>query len=260
MKIVVAIRQVPERGERLHLQAAQNAIEEDGLAFAFNEADAYALEHALALRTAVGGEVIAVSVGPERATHILRDALAKGADRAMLLAASGDLDALAVARVLAAVVRRENADLLLAGLQSEDRGYGQTPVLAAGLLGVPHATLALAIAATDEGVQVTRELEEGWRQTVMLPLPAVVAVQAGGIALSYASLLGIKRARTKELRVLDVAELDWGLESALVLEPVLVVDALIPPSRCKSTQFIEGTPEEAAQALLGKLRDEVHVL
>jgi electron transfer flavoprotein beta subunit len=253
MKIVVAIRQVPERGARLRINAAGNALEEDGLQFATNEPDAYALEHALALRAVDGGEVIAVSVGLERAANGLRDALARGADRAVHVVAES-LDALAVARVLAAVVQAEKADLLLAGLQSEDMGYGQTPVLAAGLLGVPHTTLALAIAKSDRGLTVTRELEEGWRQRVELPLPSVVAVQAGGIALSYATLMGIKRARTKELRTVRAAELGVAIVSTLVMERLEL------PTRAKATQRIEGSPDQAAAVLIEKLRNEVKVL
>jgi electron transfer flavoprotein beta subunit len=253
MKIVVAIRQVPERGARLRVNAAGNAIDEDGLQWGPNEPDAYALEHALALRAAAGGEVLVLSVGPERASSVLRDALAKGADRAIHVLAA-DLDALAVARILAAIARQESADLLLTGLQSEDMGYGQTPVLAAGLLGVPHVTLALDIARTEAGLRVTRELEEGWRQSVELPLPAVVAVQAGGIALSYATLMGIKRARSKELRTVAATEL------GLALEPSLVIERLTPPVKTRSTQLLEGAPDQAAAALIAKLRNEVHVL
>jgi len=253
MKIVVAIRQVPEREARLRVNAAGNAIEEEGLQFATNEPDAYALEHALALRAAEGGEVIALSVGPERTANALRDALARGADRAIHVLA-GELDALGVARVLAAIVRQENADLLLAGLQSEDMGYGQTPVLAAGLLGVPHTTLALEIAPAERGLRVFRELEDGWRQSVDLPLPAVVAVQAGGLALSYATLMGIKRARTKELRTVALEDL------GLALEPALIVESLAPPARTKSTEMLQGEPEQVAAALIRKLRDEAHVL
>jgi len=253
MKIVVAIRQVPERGARIALNAAGDALQEDGLQFATNEPDAYALEHALALRAAVGGEVVAVSIGPERSASALRDALAKGADRAIHVLTDA-LDALAVARVLAAIFNLEHADLLLAGSQSEDMGYGQTPVLVAGLLGVPHATLALQIVRNGAGLSVTRELEEGWRQTLDLPLPAVVAVQAGGIALSYATLMGIKRARTRELRTIQVAEL------GLALAPSLVIASLAPPVKRKSTQLLQGAPTQAAAALVDKLRHEVRIL
>ena len=253
MKILVALRQVPERGARV---ATLPGVAEGGaedLQYATNEPDAYALEHALALRTAEGGEVIAVSVGPEWAESVLRDALARGADRAVHVRAE-DLDALGVARILAAVFAREEADLLLAGLQSEDMGYGQTPVLAAGLLGLPHTTLALSLSLSDIGLSVVRELEEGWRQRVELPLPAVVSVQAGGIALSYASLMGIKRARTKELKTLDANTL------GVVLSPVLQVESLRVPAHSKRTQRLEGTAEQMATQLVEKLRNEVHLL
>lgn len=256
MKIVVAIKQVPERDAQVRIDAAGKWIEEADLQFALNEPDAYALEEALQLKEEHGGEVIVVSAGPERVGTTIREALAKGADRGIHILCDdlGARDALGVARLLAAAIQPEGPNLILAGLQSEDLGQGQTGVIVAELLGLPHATLILHVEKTKTGVTVKRELEEGWFQTVELTTPAVLTVQSGGNKLRYATLMGIKRARTKEVRVLTAAELD--VDSA----PVVVLERVALPLKQKSTQILGGTAKEAAAALVEKLKFEAGVL
>jgi electron transfer flavoprotein beta subunit len=260
MKIVVAIKQVPERDVPMRIGASGRWIDEDGLQFAMNEPDAYALEHALALRQKHGGEVVVLSAGPERAAATLREALAKGADRAIhvLSGKLDECDALGVARLLAAAIEPEQPDMVLCGLQSEDLGYGQTGVLLAELLDLPHASLVLEIEMTDGGARVKLELEEGWMQMVELPLPAVLAVQSGGVPLSYATLMGIKRARTKELRT--VAAADLVTQTGMDLTPVVTLESIALPRKTRSTELLGGTPREAAAALVEKLRNEAHAL
>jgi electron transfer flavoprotein beta subunit len=261
MKIIVAIKQVPERDSPVRIGATGKWIEESDLQYAMNEPDAYALEEALRLKEQHGGEVIAVSAGPERVGATIRDALAKGADRAIYVACDGlgardalGRDALGVARLLAAAIRPENPDLVLTGLQSEDLGQGQTGVVLAELLGLPHATLILQVEKTETGLKVKRELEEGWFQFIELPTPAVLTIQSGGNTLRYATLMGIKRAKTKELRTLNAAEL--GVDAA----PVVVLERVALPKKQKTTQMLTGTAKEAAVALVEKLKFEAHVL
>ncbi len=256
MKIIVAIKQVPDRDAPVRIDAAGKWVEESDLQFAMNESDAHALEEALQLKEKHGGEVVVLSVGPERVATTIREALAKGADRAIHIVCD-DLpqrDALGVAQLLAAAMKSENPDLVLTGLQSEDLGFGQTGVIVAELLGLPHATLILHIEKTDSGIQVKRELEEGWFQNVQLPLPAVLTIQSGGNKLRYATLMGIKRAKTKELRQTSATEL--GVTSA----PTVVLEQISLPQKQKSTQMITGSAKDAAAALVEKLKTEVHVL
>src|SRR5580658_1790939 len=147
MKIVVAIKQVPDRDAPVRIAPSANWIDERDLQWAMNEPDAYALEEALLLKEKAGGEVIVLSTGPERVGSTIREALAKGADRAIHIVCD-DLngrDALGVARLLAAAIKPENPDLVLTGLQSEDLGLGQTGVIVAELLNLPHASLILQI-------------------------------------------------------------------------------------------------------------------
>ena len=259
MKIVVAIKQVPERDAQVRIDSAANWIEESDLRFALNESDAYALEEALQLKeksAAADGEVIVVSAGPERVGQTIREALAKGADRAIHIDCEdlGARDALGVARLLAAAAKPESPDLILTGLQSEDLGLGQTGVILAELLGLPHATLILHVEKTETGLTVKRELEEGWFQTIELPTPAVLTIQSGGNKLRYATLMGIKRAKTKEVRRVTAAEL--GVDTP----PVVVLEQVTLPQKLKSTQILPGTAKEAAAALVEKLKFEVRVL
>ena len=253
MKIIVAIKQVPDRDAQVRIDAAGKWIEESDLEYALNEPDAYALEEALQLKeksAAADGEVIVLSAGPERVGTTIREALAKGADRAIHILCDdlGARDALGVARLLAAAAKPENPDLILFGLQSEDLGLGQTGVIVAELLGLPHATLILHVEKTEAGIKVKRELEEGWFQTIELPTPAVLTMQSGGNKLRYATLMGIKRAKTKEMQQLAAAEL--GASAA----PVVVLEQTALPKKQKSTQMLTGTAKEAAAALVEKLK------
>jgi electron transfer flavoprotein beta subunit len=256
MKIIVAIKQVPDRDAPVRIDTAGTWIDESDLQHALNEPDAYALEEALQLKEKSGGEVVVLSAGPENVGTTIREALAKGADRAIHIVCN-DLsgrDALGVARLLAAAAKHESPDLILTGLQSEDLGQGQTGVIVAELLGLPHATLILHIEKTDSGFEVKRELEEGWFQNIQLPTPAVLTIQSGGNKLRYATLMGIKRARTKEVKQLAAAELGVDGKVVVALEEIGL------PKKKKSTQMLTGSPKEVAAALVEKLRFEVRVL
>jgi electron transfer flavoprotein beta subunit len=262
MKIIVAIKQVPERDARIRIDAAAKWIDLQDVEFMLNESDAYALEEALLLKEAHGGEVIVVSAGPERVGQAIREALAKGADRAIHIE-SDDLasyDALGVARLLAAAIEDEEADLILTGLQSDDLGLGQTGVILAELLGLPHATLILKIEKTDRGIRVLRELEDGWFQHLELPTPALLTIQSGNTKLRYATLMGIKRAKTKEVQRVTVPELLSDEPKVEIGEPVVVLEKVMLPNKQRTTQMLGGTPAEAAAALVEKLQFEVRAL
>src|ERR1035438_5817586 len=189
MKILVAIKRVPARDSQLRIASSGKWIDEADLAYEINEADAYALEEGLQLKEKHGGEVVALCAGPARAAQAIREALAKGADRAIHIEEEnlGALDPLAAARLLAAAVRTEKPDLILTGLQSDDLGSGQTGVVLAELIGLPHGTIIMAVGKIDSGIRVKRELEDGWFQNVEMPLPAVLTIQSGINKLRYAT-------------------------------------------------------------------------
>src|ERR1700722_1463502 len=250
MKIIVAIKQVPERDAQVHIDSTGKWFDESDMQWALNESDAYAVEEALQLKEKHGGEVVVVSAGPERVGSTIREALAKGADRAIQIECDdlAQFDTLRGARLLAGAITPESPDLVLTGLQSDDLGYGQTGVIVAELLGLPHASLILHVEKTEVGLTVKRELEEGWFQTIDLPVPAVLTIQSGGNKLRYATLMGIKKAKTKEIRRVMSKEL------GSVATPVVVLERLSAPQKQKSTQMLGGSPKEAAAALVEKLK------
>ena len=256
MKIVVAIKQVPSRDAQLKIAGAGRWIEESDLSYEINEPDAYALEAGLQLQEKHGGEVVALCLGPGRAGQTIREALAKGAARAIHIEEehAGALDALGTAKLLAAALEGEKPDLILTGLQSDDLGYGQTGVILAELLGLPHATIIMQVEKTDGGIKVKRELEDGWFQHVEMPLPALLTIQSGFSKLRYATLMGIKKAKSKEIKRVTAGELGVAPKPAIVMERVYL------PERTKRTQLFDGPPKEAAQKLVEKLKFEARVL
>ncbi|HWD98731.1 MAG TPA: electron transfer flavoprotein subunit beta/FixA family protein, partial [Bryobacteraceae bacterium] len=202
MKIVAAIKQAPSRDSLLKVNSSATWIEEADLSYEINEPDAYALEEALQLREKLGGEVVVLCAGPERVSQTIREGLAKGADRAIHIETGEQTpsDPLVLSRMLAAALESEKPDLILTGLQSDDFGYGQTGVILAELLGLPHATIVMNVEPESNGIKVKRELEDGWFQNVWMPLPALLTIQSGAAKLRYATLMGIKRAKTKEVK------------------------------------------------------------
>ena len=256
MKIIVAIKQVPARDSQFKLNAAAKWIDDADLTFEINEPDAYALEEALQLKEKAGaGEVIALCLGPERAGSTIREALAKGADRAIHIVCEQPeaLDPLAISKLLAAAVRTESPDLVVTGLQSDDLGSGQTGVILAELLGASHATIIMEVVPLAGAIRVKRELEDGWFQYINMPLPAVLTIQSGANRLRYATLMGIKKAKTKELRAIDATSLGNSPAAA-------TLDRVYLPDRQKQTQMLTGSAKEQAAQLVEKLKFEMRVL
>ncbi len=255
MKILVAVKQVPERDAPLHVAADGRWIDDADVSWTINEPDAYALEEALRLKeTAGAGEVIVLCAGPERVTSTLREALAKGADRAVHIEAEDleGLDTLQLAEMLAEAVKAEAPDLILTGLQSDDLGLGQTGVVLAELLGMPCATIIKQVEAVGGGLRVKRELEDGWFQHVEMPLPAVLTIQSGGNKLRYATLMGIKRAKSKETKLVTPATSAGA--KAVEMERVYL------PEKVKKTEMLTGSAAAVAAQIVEKLRFEVRVL
>lgn len=255
MKILVCMKQVPQKDAPLKLNASGTWIRED-VSYEVNEPDAYALEEALRQKEKNGGEVVAITAGPARSSQVLREALAKGADRAIHL--EGDeftaLDAGGTAKAIAAALKDEDFDLIFTGLQSDDYGYAQTGVLLAQVLGWPHATIILHIAKEGDKLKLKRELEAGHFQDLDMPLPAVLTIQSGGNKLRYATLIGIKQAKMKPLK-----KLTWTDVQAAVGANQIKIQKLYVPEKQKKTEMLEGAPGEVAKKLVEKMRNELRV-
>jgi len=256
LKILVCMKQVPQKDAPLKLNESGKWIRED-VSYEVNEPDAYALEEALRQKEKHGGEVVVVTAGPARSAQVLREALAKGADRAIHLEDEKfvGLDALNTAKAISAAIKDEQFDLIFTGLQSDDYGYAQTGVVMSELLGWPHATIIMQIEKKDSGIRVKRELESGYFQFVEMPLPAVLTIQSGINKLRYATLIGIKQAKNKPLRKVTWAEVESALGQNLQQ-----IQRLYIPEKTKKTEMLEGPPAEIAKKLVDKLRNEVRVM
>jgi len=256
VKILVCIKQVPQKDAPLKVNESGTWIRDD-VSYEVNEPDAYALEEALRQKEKHGGEVVAITSGPVRAQQILREALAKGADRAIHL--EGDefvrLDANNTAKGIAEAIKGEQFDLIFTGLQSDDYGFAQTGVILAELLGWPHATIIMQLEKANGGIKVKRELESGYFQFVEMPVPAVLTIQSGINKLRYATLIGIKQAKNKPLKKVAFAELQSALGTNLQQ-----IQRLYIPEKTKKTEVLDGSPAEVAKKLVDKLRNEVRVI
>ena len=254
MKIIVLMKQVANKDAILRINREGTWIEEGDLSFEVNESDGYALEEALRLKEKKGGEVVVVSLGPQRAKSVIKDALARGADRAIHIVSDALVHAgpFAAAKVLAEAIKDEQADLVLTGLQSDDHGYGQTGVILAELLGLPHATIVIEVDASGEEFRVKRELESGWYQWYTMPQPALLTIQSGISQIRYATLKGIMAAKKKEIKEVQPAAEGGEFQR---------ITKIYFPLKTKQTQFLgDGDAKAGAAQLAEKLRTEARVI
>jgi electron transfer flavoprotein beta subunit len=256
LKILVCMKQVPQKDAPLKLNESGRWIRED-ISYEVNEPDAYALEEALRQKEKHGGVVVVITAGPARAQQVLREALAKGADRAIHLEGGEfvSLDAVNTAKAIREAIKDESFDLIFTGLQSDDYGFAQTGVVLSELLGWPHATIIMQIEKKDGGIRVKRELESGYFQFVEMPLPALLTIQSGINKLRYATLIGIKQAKNKPLHKVTFSEIQAALGPNLQQ-----IQRLYIPQKTKKTELLEGSSAEVAKKLVEKLRNDVRVL
>ena len=258
MKIIVLMKQVANKDAVLRVSGDEKWIDESNISHQTNESDGYALEEALRLKEAKGaGEVVVCTLGAQSAKTVLKDALARGADRAIHIVAENvnQLSPYQIAKTIADAIRDENADLILTGLQSDDASYGQTGVILAELLGIPHATIVIEVdrETVNGSLRVKRELESGWYQWFKYELPALLTIQSGISQIRYASLKGIMAAKKKEIR--DVTPSDESFGSKQKIEKVYL------PLKMKQTQMLgNGDAKTGAVELVEKLKTEVRVI
>jgi electron transfer flavoprotein beta subunit len=214
MKILVAVKVVASLDEDFALND-DGAVPAGELEWQLNEWDAFSLEAALQLNEGEDGEIVAVTVGGEQAEQPLRSCLAKGADRAIRVwdDALAEMDALAIASVLAAVARAEQPELILCGVQSSDAVESATGIALAGLLDLAHVAVVTGIERSGDRLTVQRELEGGVVELLGVTLPCLLTVQTGINEPRYASLRAIKQAGAKPLSVAGLGELGLDAEA-----------------------------------------------
>jgi len=258
-KTVVCVKQVPDTATRVRIAPDGKSIVEDGVTWIPSPYDEFAIEEALRIREAKGGEVVLVTVGPERAQSALRTGLAMGADSAVHVKdeALAGADTLGTARALAAAIKTlGDVDLVLCGQQGVGGDNSQVPGLLAELLDLPQVTVAVKIDVQDGKAIVEREIE-GARETWETSLPAVISAQKGLNEPRYASLKGIMAAKKKTIETRDAASL--SLESADVA-PRVRVTALELPAERPAVRMIEGDPGAQAKELVRLLHEDAKVI
>ena len=250
MKIAVLVKQVIGSESALHIISDQKWIEESGATFVMNPSDNYAIEEAIQIREKLGtGEVVIVSMGPQRVQKVIREGLSKGADRGIHIETqeSKNIDPLQVAKNICKSIEQENFDLILSGLQSDDTGMGQTGVLIGELLNMSTATLAIKTDIDQETIKVKRELESGWFQWVTLESPASVSIQSGINQPRYPSLKGIMGAKKKEIKVI----------AASVEDSKQSLDKIFVPQKSKETEVIDTDVDASVDRIFDILRSEI---
>jgi len=258
MKIIVLMKQVANKDAVLRIAPDEKWINESDVAMQTNESDGYALEEALRIKEAKGeGEVVVCSLGPQTAKTVIKDALARGADRAIHVVVDGanKLSPHQIAKTIADAIRDEKPDLVFTGLQSDDTSYGQTGVILAELLGIPHGTLIIEVDRSSLGdtLRIKRKLESGWYQWFTYKLPALMTIQSGISQIRYASLKGIMAAKKKEIK--DITPTIENFASASRVEKVYM------PLKTKQTQILgDGDAKKGAVELVEKLRTEVRAI
>ena len=252
MKIAVLVKQVFGSESALQITDDSKWIKEDNASFVMNPPDNYAIEEALIIKEKLGeGEVVIVSQGPTRVQKVIREGLAKGADRGIHIEESGliETDPLLIAKSIVSAIKDENFDLILSGLQSDDTGMGQTGVLVGELLNMSVATLAIETDIDKEKIRVKRELESGWFQWVTLGSSASVTIQSGINQPRYPSLKGIMGAKKKEIKVIESLSLDRKQS----------VDKVFVPQTSKETEIIDTDLNSAVNRIVEILKTEVKV-
>jgi electron transfer flavoprotein beta subunit len=259
MKIVVPVKQVAALDDEFELLDDGSGVDPDGVEWDLNEWDTFSLEAAMQLRDAAGeGEVVAVTLGDEEAEDGLLSALAKGADRGVRIwdEELEGVDALAVARVLAAVVEPEAPDLVLCGVQSSDAVNSATGIALAGFLAMPHVAVVKGIEQDGRQLTVERELEGGLVEVVEVSMPALLTVQTGINEPRYATLRAIKQAREKPLAVLGLA--DVGMDASDIARAAGARRrSLFLPDKGEGAEMLDGSTAEVAARIAEIVRDRV---
>ena len=260
MNILVFVKRVPDTESKIRINHEIRAIVEEGLNFVISPNDEYAVEEALRLREAKGGQVTVLSVGGEEAVAILKKGLAMGADEAVLIKdeLKESYDGLRVARMIARTVEKKypQFDLLLFGKQSVGADNAQVPSMVAEMLGLPQANVVTKLEIEGTSGTALREIE-GAMEKVVFSLPAVVSAQKGLNDPRYETLKGIMAAKKKVIPVVTLEDL--GLAKDDLAPQVEIVALEMPPAR-QAGKIIPGTPDEAARELARLLRNEAKII
>ena len=258
MKICVLIKQVASEDSSLVLNDDKLSLNTSSINFVSNEPDTYALEEALLIKEKYDAEVTVCTLGSDSARQVLKDALAKGADKGMFISNenSDDSSPLNIAKIIATALKNENYDLVLSGLQSNDQGFSQVGLLVAEYLNTSHASLVMGTELINDckDVKVKLELENGWFQWSELSLPASLTIQSGINSPRYATLKGIMSVKNKEVK--DINPNDFGIE----LNDAYKTLEKFTPQKSKETETIDGSADEMVEKLIDVMKNKLRVI
>jgi len=257
LDIIICVKHVPETAEaELKIDQTGKNIEKTGLVYDINEWDDYALEEAVRIKEKQGGTVTAITIGPQDTESTLRKCLARGADTAIRLTDPKfeNSDAYATAKILHSVIKTLHYDLILTGMQAGDDGNAAVGPILAELLGIPHATMVKKLELATGTAKINRELEGGLEEQLEITLPALFSVQTGINEPRYVSIMGIRKAMQKEIKVLSLADTGLTENDVGPAGSWINIDKLYVPPVEKQAEFLKGTPDEIATKITAILK------
>ena len=249
MDIIVCVKHVPETTEaELKIDTTGKAVEKTGLVFDINEWDDYALEEAVRMKEKQGGTVTAITIGTADSDSTLRKCLARGADKAIRLTDQkfDGSDSYAIAKILHSTIKALHFDVILCGVQSGDGGYAMVGPILAEMLNIPHATMVKKIELGSGSAKINRELEGGLEEQIEMKLPALFAVQTGINEPRYVSIMGIRKAMQKEIKLMTLADTGLTENDVGTAGSWITVEKMYVPPVVKQAEFLKGSSEEIA--------------
>ncbi|MFH0812033.1 MAG: electron transfer flavoprotein subunit beta/FixA family protein [Pseudomonadota bacterium] len=259
MNLIVCVKRVPETAEaEITIDKSGRGIQTDDLVFDINEWDNYAVEEAVRIKETHGGKITVVTLGPQESQDTLRRALAMGADEALHLNDPSLLggDPYATAKALHAALKDKPFDLIFAGVQAGDDGYGQVGPILAEFYQIPHATMVTKVEVNGEKARIHRELEGGLEEVCEITLPALLTIQTGINEPRYVSIMGIRKAKQKEIRELTLQELTLAPGEVGSSGSLIELKEIYLPPVGKAAEMLKGNIEELSGKVVTILKEK----
>ena len=255
MNIIVCTKRVPFTQEvDLEIDKRKKGVEKDALAYVINDWDNYAIEEAVLLQEKFGGTVTAITIGNEDDEEILRRALAMGADKAIRTDPGElELDGFVISRILSEVIQDMEYDLILTGVQADDDNCGMVGIMLAEQLGLPHASVVTNVEPDGDKANIRVELEGGLDEVSRISLPALLTIQTGINEPRYVSIMGIRKARKKELNVIKIEDLNLADDD---LTQQTVIEEIFLPPETEGAEIIEGDASTIAEEIIRIMKEK----
>ena len=255
MNVIVCVKRVPLTQEvDLEIDPSKRDVRRDMLAYVMNEWDNYAIEEAILLKEKLEGTVTAMTIGSEDDEEVLRRCLAMGADKAIRVdPGTLELDSFTISKILAAVIKGLDHDLVLTGVQAEDNNEGAVGIMLAEHLGLAHSAVVVGIEPEGNEATIRVELEGGIDEVSKIGLPAVLSIQTGINEPRYVSIMGIRKAAKKELNVIELGELELSEDDLLTRT---TIEEIFLPPETEGAEIIEGDASTIAEEIIRIIKEK----